>query len=60
VPGELSGGQKLNGGDKFSVTSPVGGAGSRIGDDVESLIARADASLQESIAKGGNRVTVLS
>jgi diguanylate cyclase (GGDEF)-like protein/PAS domain S-box-containing protein len=47
-------------GDKFSVTSPVGGAGCRIGDNVESLIARADASLQESIAKGGNRVTVLS
>jgi diguanylate cyclase (GGDEF)-like protein/PAS domain S-box-containing protein len=47
-------------GDKFSVTSPVGGAGCRAGDDVESLVARAAASLQESIEKGGNRVTVLA
>ncbi len=47
-------------GDMFSVTSPVGGAGCRSGDDIESLLARADASLQESISKGGNRVTVLS
>ncbi len=47
-------------GDKFSVTSPVGGTGCRAGDDVESLITRAAASLQESIEKGGNRVTVLS
>jgi diguanylate cyclase (GGDEF)-like protein/PAS domain S-box-containing protein len=47
-------------GDKFAVTSPVGGAGCRGGDDVESLVARAAASLQESIEKGGNRVTVLS
>jgi hypothetical protein len=37
----------------------VGGTACRIGDNVENLIARADASLQESIAKGGNRVTVL-
>lgn len=47
-------------GDKFSVTSPVGGAGCRPGDELESLIARAEASLQESIENGGNRVTVLS
>ena len=47
-------------GDKFSVTSPVGGAGCRPGDEVEVLVARAAASLQESIAKGGNCVTVLS
>jgi diguanylate cyclase (GGDEF)-like protein/PAS domain S-box-containing protein len=47
-------------GDKFSVTSPVGGAGCRPGDDLESLIARAEASLKESIENGGNRVTVLS
>ena len=47
-------------GDKFSVTSPVGGAGCRAGDKVESLIARAEASLEESIGKGGNCVTVLS
>jgi diguanylate cyclase (GGDEF)-like protein/PAS domain S-box-containing protein len=47
-------------GDKFSVTSPVGGAGCRAGDDAELLIARAAASLQESIGKGGNCVTVLS
>jgi diguanylate cyclase (GGDEF)-like protein/PAS domain S-box-containing protein len=47
-------------GDKFSVTSPVGGAGCRAGDQVESLIARAEASLKESIMKGGNCVNVLS
>ena len=47
-------------GDKFSVTSPVGGAGCRPGDEVEVVVARAAASLQESIAKGGNCVTVLS
>jgi two-component system cell cycle response regulator len=47
-------------GDKFSVTSPVGGAGCRPGDEVEGLIARASTSLEESILKGGNCVTVLS
>jgi two-component system cell cycle response regulator len=47
-------------GDKFSVTSPVGGAGCRAGDNVELLFARAEASLKESIGKGGNCVTVLS
>ena len=47
-------------GDKFSVTSPVGGAGCRAEDNTELLLARAAASLQESIGKGGNCVTVLS
>lgn len=47
-------------GDTFSVTSPVGGAGCRPGDEVDLLIARAAASLQESIGKGGNCVTVLT
>ena len=47
-------------GDRFSVTSPVGGAGCRAGDTAELLIERAAASLQESIEKGGNCVTVLS
>lgn len=46
-------------GDKFSVTSPVGGAGCRDGDDVDSLITRAETSIKESISKGGNCVTVL-
>ena len=46
-------------GDKFSVTSPLGGAGCRAGDKVEQLIARAEASLKDSIGKGGNCVTVL-
>ena len=47
-------------GDKFSVTSPIGGAGARAGDNVETLLARAEASLRESVVKGGNCVTVLS
>jgi two-component system cell cycle response regulator len=46
-------------GDKFSVTSPLGSAGCRAGDKVEQLIARAEASLKDSIGKGGNCVTVL-
>jgi diguanylate cyclase (GGDEF)-like protein/PAS domain S-box-containing protein len=47
-------------GDRFSVTSPVGGAGCRAGEAVELLVSRAEASLKESIVKGGNCVTVLS
>jgi diguanylate cyclase (GGDEF)-like protein len=47
-------------GDTFSVTSPLGGAGCRAGDDVETLVARAVASLKESIVRGGNCVTVLA
>ncbi len=46
-------------GDRFSVTSPLGGAGCRMGDEVEALVARAEKSLQESIVRGGNCVTVL-
>ena len=46
-------------GDTFSVTSPLGGAGCRPGDELEALVARAAASLLECIAKGGNCVTVL-
>jgi diguanylate cyclase (GGDEF)-like protein/PAS domain S-box-containing protein len=47
-------------GDRFSVTSPVGGAGCHAEDTPELLIERAEASLQESIVKGGNCVSVLS
>ena len=47
-------------GDKFSVTCPVGGAGCREGDTIGSLMARAEASLRESVEKGGNRVIVLT
>jgi len=47
-------------GDRFSVTSPAGGAGCRAEDTVELLVERAAASLQDSIEKGGNCVVVLS
>jgi diguanylate cyclase (GGDEF)-like protein len=47
-------------GDKFSVTSPLGGAGCRAEDTAELLVERAAASLQESIEQGGNCVVVLS
>jgi hypothetical protein len=47
-------------GDTFSVTSAVGGAGVRPGDTLELLIARAEASIRESIVNGGNCVTVLT
>jgi diguanylate cyclase (GGDEF)-like protein/PAS domain S-box-containing protein len=44
-------------GDVFSVTCAFGGAGSRFGDSPEQLLERAETSLQESIAKGGDCVT---
>jgi len=44
-------------GDTFSITCAFGGAGSRIGDSLEQLTERAEKSLEESIAKGGNCVT---
>ena len=47
-------------GDAFSVAAALGGAGIRDGDTVEQLLARAQRSLQESIAGGGNRVTVVA
>lgn len=47
-------------GDTFSVTSPVGGAGCRPGDELETLVARAAASVEKSVVKGGNCVTVLT
>jgi len=47
-------------GDRFSVTSTVGGGGCREGDTAAMLIERATTSLQESLSKGGNQVTVLA
>jgi diguanylate cyclase (GGDEF)-like protein/PAS domain S-box-containing protein len=45
-------------GDVFPVAAALGGAGARPGDTVEQLVERAEKSLVESIAAGGNRVTV--
>jgi diguanylate cyclase (GGDEF)-like protein/PAS domain S-box-containing protein len=45
-------------GDKFSVTSSLGGAGIRVEDTPELLVERAEKSLAQSIAAGGNLVTV--
>lgn len=47
-------------GDMFSVSCAFGGAGSRPGDTMERLVARAEESLENSIARGGNCVVVLS
>jgi diguanylate cyclase len=47
-------------GDRFSVTVAVGGAGCRQGDTLESLVERADRSLAEVVAAGGNRVAVVA
>ena len=47
-------------GDKFSVTASFGGAGNRTEDTLEILVERAKRSLLESIAAGGNRVTVVT
>jgi diguanylate cyclase (GGDEF)-like protein len=46
-------------GDTFPVAAALGGAGVRPGDTLESLVERAEKSLLESIAAGGNRITVL-
>ena len=46
-------------GDTFTVAGAFGGAGSRVGDTLELLVDRAEKSLQESIARGGDCVTVL-
>jgi diguanylate cyclase (GGDEF)-like protein/PAS domain S-box-containing protein len=43
-------------GEAFSVTCAFGGAGCRTGDTWNSLVERADKSLHESTAKGGNCV----
>jgi diguanylate cyclase (GGDEF)-like protein/PAS domain S-box-containing protein len=45
-------------GDMFSVSCAFGGAGSRPGDSMGSLVSRAEESLDESIAQGGNSVIV--
>lgn len=47
-------------GDTFPIAAALGGAGIRSGDTVELLVERAEKSLVESIAAGGNRVTVLA
>ena len=41
-------------GDDLSVTASFGGATSQKGDTVESLVERAEKSLADSIAAGGN------
>ena len=45
-------------GDEWSVTASFGGATVQSGDSTESILARAEKSLAESIAAGGNQVNV--
>jgi diguanylate cyclase (GGDEF)-like protein/PAS domain S-box-containing protein len=45
-------------GDEWSVTASFGGATVQVGDTTDSLLERAEKSLAESIASGGNRVHV--
>jgi diguanylate cyclase (GGDEF)-like protein/PAS domain S-box-containing protein len=47
-------------GDEWPVSASFGGAAARPGDDIESLLERAEKSLAESLAAGGNQVTVAS
>jgi diguanylate cyclase (GGDEF)-like protein/PAS domain S-box-containing protein len=47
-------------GDNFSITSSLGAGASRPGDTLELLLERVEGSLRESIAAGGNCVTVLT
>lgn len=46
-------------GDRFAVTAALGAVGCRPDDSLESLVDRAERSLVESTAAGGNRVTVV-
>ena len=46
-------------GDSIPISAAFGGAGCKEGDTMEDLIERAEQSLTQSIASGGNRVTVL-
>jgi diguanylate cyclase (GGDEF)-like protein/PAS domain S-box-containing protein len=46
-------------GDRLPVTISVGGAAARPGDMVDDMVLRAEQALQQSIANGGNRTTVL-
>ena len=45
-------------GDAIFVTASFGGTSAQPGDTMESIVARAGAALEESIAASGNRVTV--
>jgi diguanylate cyclase (GGDEF)-like protein/PAS domain S-box-containing protein len=45
-------------GDRWAVSASFGGAAARTGDTSESLLERAEKSLVESLAAGGNQVTV--
>jgi diguanylate cyclase (GGDEF)-like protein len=47
-------------GDLLSVTVSAGGTAVRLGDSVESILERVAASLEQSLAEGGDRVTVCS
>ena len=45
-------------GDQWALSASFGGASARMGDSSESLLERAEKSLLESVAAGGNQVTV--
>jgi diguanylate cyclase (GGDEF)-like protein/PAS domain S-box-containing protein len=45
-------------GDEWPVSASFGGAAVRMGDTIESILERAEKSLAESVAAGGNQVTV--
>jgi len=45
-------------GDQWTISASFGGAAARMGDTIESLLDRAEKSLVESLAAGGNQVTV--
>ena len=45
-------------GDRWSITSSIGGATARQSDTVESILERAEAAVGESLQTGGNKVSV--
>jgi diguanylate cyclase (GGDEF)-like protein/PAS domain S-box-containing protein len=45
-------------GDQWSVTASFGATTAKVGDTVESILERAEKSLSESVAAGGNRVAI--
>jgi diguanylate cyclase (GGDEF)-like protein/PAS domain S-box-containing protein len=45
-------------GDRIRLSASIGGTSAKVGDTVETIVARARAGLEESIGQGGDRVTV--
>jgi hypothetical protein len=47
-------------GEAISITLSFGGTAARPDDTVDSIVARSQSAVEESLANSGNRVTILS